>query len=117
LLFAIGVAAATGFKGRRTFLLGWPVVLNLPLFLVLTYNPRYVPFVSCSIMFAAVPLLASRDFYQRLATIRWPLAFLLVVLCLVRLSGPAVYRVALSDRFRYWAPLLDPTSSTLNILK
>jgi hypothetical protein len=117
LLFAIGVAAATGFKGRRTFLLGWPVVLNLPLFLVLTYNPRYVPFVSCSIMFAAVPLLASRDFYRRLAAIRWPLAFLLVGLCVVRLSGPALYRAVLSDRLRYWAPLLDPNSSTLNILK
>jgi len=117
LLFAIAGAAATGFQLRRTFLFGWPLFLNLPLFLLLQYNPRYVPFVSCSIMFAAVPLLTARDFYQRLATIRWPLAFLLAVLCLVRLSGPAVYRVALSDRFRYWAPLLDPTSSTLNILK
>jgi hypothetical protein len=117
LLFAIAGAAATGFQVRRTFLLGWPVILNLPLFLLLTYNPRYLPFVGCSIMLAAVPLLASRDFYRRLNTIKWPLAFLFAVLCLVRLSGPAVYRVALSDRFRYWAPLLDPSSSTLNILK
>ncbi len=116
-LGAMAAAAVTGFERRRTFLLGWPVLLNLPLFLLLQYNPRYVPFVTCSIMFAAVPLLADRAFYRRLATIKGPLIAVFVVLCLVRLSGPAIYRFVQSDRFRYWAPLIDPNSSTLNVIR
>lgn len=117
-LGAIAGAVVTGFERRRTFLLAWPLLFNLPLFLLLQYNPRYVPFVTCSIMFAAVPLLVSRDFYRRMARVRGPLVVaLIVLLCAVRLSGPAIYRFVLSDRFRYWTPLIDPGSSTLNVLR
>ena len=116
-LLAVAGSLATGFEARRTFLFGWPIVLNLPLFLVLQWNERYVAFVSCSIMFAAVPLLARREFYRRMAAIKSALIVLLVVACVLRLSGPIIFRSVLSDRFRYWAPLIDPRSSTLNVLK
>jgi len=114
---AAASALAAGFERRRTFFLGWPILLNLPLFLVLQWNERYVPFVSCSMMFTAVPLLMCGEFYRRLGRIKNHLVALLVVLFLVWLSGPAIYTLLLSDRFRYWTPLFDPGSSTLNVLK
>jgi hypothetical protein len=114
LLFLVVVLALVRcFDARRTFLLAWPLFLNLPIFMLVQHNARYVSFISCSLMFASIPLLLSPEFYAALGSRKRQSIAVLVVGTLVWISAPAIQLSLLSDRFRYWAPLLDPADSTL----
>jgi len=109
-------ALSTGFDSRRVFLLGWPALLNLPLFLMLQHNARYVGFVSVSVMVVGICLLLDPRFYRSVSTTRRPVLVWGTVAALW-LSAPLIMRALFADSVRYWTPLLDPSASTLNVLR
>jgi hypothetical protein len=114
-VFAACIAALlTRFDLPRTFLLAWPLVLNLPLFWILQFNGRYLDFVSCSVMFTAVSVMLDPRFWQSIGGARRQLV-LWGLVGTVWLSAPLITHAVFTDRFRYWTPLLDPSESTLNV--
>ncbi|MBI4471559.1 MAG: hypothetical protein HY646_02755 [Acidobacteria bacterium] len=118
LLLAILTALLLGYEARRTFLLGWPIFLNLPIFCVLQDSgDRFVPFISCSILFAALPLLFETGFYEAIRKNRKRVANVVVFGVAIWFFAGQTSGFLLSDRFRYWAPFLDPSQSTLNVFK
>ena len=116
-LFAAFVfALCVRFEARRVFLLGWPALLNLPLFLVLQHNARYVGFVNVSLMLAGICVLLDPRFYRSVSTVRRQVLIWGTVAALW-LSAPLIMRTLFADPIRYWTPLLDPSASTLNMLR
>jgi hypothetical protein len=117
LLFLVFVLArVVGFEPRVTFLLGWPVLLDLPLFWILQHNARYVPFVTWSLMAAAATALLSPDFYHRLAAKKSAVMAVLTAGIAIWAAAPIITTLLMSDAVRYWTPWLDPSRSTLNVL-
>jgi len=114
-LFAPCIAALlTRFDLPRTFLLAWPLVLNLPLFWILQFNGRYLDFVSCSVVFTAVSVMLDAGFWRSIGGVRRQLVVWGLVVTMW-LSAPLITHAVFADRFRYWTPLLDPSDSTLNV--
>lgn len=114
LLTAILLALWLGYQRRRTFLLGWPVFLSLPLFVLFqSSGGRFVTFVTASLVLAGLPLLLDRRFH---ATVRAHAHAPAVALgLLLVLPAALLLDAALLDWswFRYGAPFLDPAHSTL----
>jgi hypothetical protein len=90
---------------------GWPVLLNLPLFLILQYHARFLDFVSCSLVFSALIYGDDAHFYRHLGTPKRQVALVSLVLLLFLLSRSHLFPL---DRIRYVTPLLDPARSSLN---
>jgi len=112
-------ALVVGYERERTFLLAWSIFFSLPLFCLLQNSGgRFLHYVSGSLVIAAVPLLVDLAFYRRLYD-RVGLTAIMAALGVV--FGVYGERIATflirSDSIRYWAPLLDPSRSTLNIFR
>jgi hypothetical protein len=115
LLFsAIVLALATGYRRRKTALLGWGVLFVLPIFLFVQSEPRFTLFVTASLLVGGLSVLSRRGFYRTLLR-RWQLALPLaaVLLCIWLWHGRIDSALLGWDGFRYWAPFLDPSGSTL----
>jgi hypothetical protein len=96
---------------RRTLFLGWPLLFNLPLFLLFfSDGMRHVAPVTAALLVTAVPPLLEAAFYRSLLA-RWRLGLA------VGLAFAAVWFLAhwadrallASDAWRYWTPFLDPS--------
>jgi hypothetical protein len=117
LVLVLITAVLAHFEVRRTFLLAWPILLNLPIFCILQHSDgRFVPYVSCSFLISGIPLVLSGDFYRRLTEYRRTTLIVFLVGTTVWCSAHAMGRLVLSDRIRYWNPVLDSINSTLNVL-
>ena len=110
LMGVVALCLALPHEGRRTLFLGWPVLFNLPLFLLFfSDGMRHVAPCTAALLVSAVPPLLERGFYRMLERRRvaslgslprsWP--------CGTFATGPIVALLA-SDRWRYWTPFLDP---------
>jgi hypothetical protein len=119
LLTAIIFACVAGCERRRTILLGWPVLFNLPLFCIVQDSAgRFVPYVSCSLLIAGLPLLFDMQWYSLLFKKRLlAMATAIIGVTLAYYGSALSTSVLMSDGFRYWTPLLDPARSTLSIFK
>jgi hypothetical protein len=116
---ALLLALLARYEATRTFLLGWPVFFNLPLFCLMQESGgRFVAFASCSIVIAAIPLVVDMKFYQAMwKRVRWT-APVAVVAALLWMAGPRIDEWMLqSPGFRYATPFLDPARSTLNVTR
>ena len=115
LLTAAAAALAVNHQRRRTLLLGWAVVLNMPVFFVTFASAgRFYPAAGVSLLVATVPLVCDRSFYASLARHPWRTAAVIVCVAAFVGGGSRVEQlVRTHDALHYWAPLLDPGRSTL----
>jgi hypothetical protein len=115
LLTLVAVSIAVDHQRRRSMLLGWPLLLNMPIFLIVFDSAgRFYAAAAVSLIVAAVPLLFERGFASQVR--RHPFRGAIVLGCVVLfvLGGPRVEGwVQTHDSLHYWAPLLDPGRSTL----
>jgi hypothetical protein len=99
-------------EGRRTLFLGWPILFNLPLFLLFfSDGMRHVAPCAASLLASTVPLLMESGFYRALGRRR--LLALGVVAAFAAawfLAQWANLALLASDAWRYWTPFLDPAS-------
>jgi hypothetical protein len=115
LLAVVIVSAAVNHERRRSFLLGWVLLLNMPLFfIVYASGGRFYGPAGISLLVAAVPLMFERGFYAQVARHPWRAALVVACLAAFVAGGARVEQWILTDdSLHYWAPLLDPEHSTL----
>jgi hypothetical protein len=97
-------------EARRALFLGWPILFNLPLFLLFfSDDMRHVAPCSASVLVSAVPPLLESEFYRALWRRRrlglGIAATFVAVWCLAHWADQALLA---SDRWRYCTPFLDP---------
>src|SRR5439155_3890851 len=72
LLAVVAVSLAVNHQRTRSFLLGWVLFLNMPLFFVVfSSGGRFYSAAGVSLVVAAVPLLFERGFYKQMARYPW----------------------------------------------
>jgi hypothetical protein len=96
-------------------LLGWPLFLNMPIFLIVFDSAgRFYAAAAVSLIVTAVPLLFERGFAIQLRRHGWRAAVVVGCAALFMAGGPRVEAwVQANDALHYWAPLLDPGRSTI----
>jgi hypothetical protein len=118
LLTAVLLSLAVNHERRRSFLLGWALFLNMPIFFIVFESAgRFYAPAGTSLIVAAVPLLFERGFYGQVA--RHPRRAAAVIACvgLFVAGGPRVENwVRANDSVHYWAPVLNPAGSTLEFV-
>jgi hypothetical protein len=115
LLTLVGVAVAVDHQRRRSILLGWPLLLNMPIFLIVfDSSGRFYAAAAVSVLVTAVPLLFEHGFTVQLRRHAWRAAAVVACVALFMAGGPRVAGwVQANDTIHYWAPLLDPGRSTI----
>jgi hypothetical protein len=106
----VALCLALGHEARRTLLLGWPLLFNLPLFLLFfSDDMRHVAPCTAALFVAAVPPLLEPGFYR--SVLRRKASALAIGLALL-LGWPLAHwadrALLASDSWRYWTPFLDP---------
>jgi len=109
----LGVVAAcllVPHERRRTLLLAWPLLFNLPLFLFFfSDGMRHIAPCSAALLVSAVPPLLELRFYRALARrLRLGLGIAVAFVVLWFLLHRVDRELLASDRVRYWTPFLDP---------
>jgi hypothetical protein len=115
LLTLVGVSLAVDHQRQRSMLLGWPLFLNMPIFLIVFDSAgRFYAAAAVSLIVTAVPLLFERGFAVQLRRHGWRAAVVVGCAALFMAGGPRVEAwVQANDALHYWAPLLDPGRSTI----
>ena len=115
LMTAVVLSIAVDHQRRRSLLLGWPLLFDLPIFLIVFASVgRFAGPAGVSAIVAGVPVLLERGLYDQIRRHRWRAA--LVVGCSVTfalVAGPVEQLIVARDALHYWAPLLDPRQSSL----
>jgi len=114
----LSAAVVVDHQRRRSFLLGWVVFLNMPLFfIVYASGGRFYPAAGISLIVAAVPLLFERGLYVQMARYPWRVAVIAAgVVAVLAGGGPMERWIEANDSIHYWAPLRDPARSTLQFV-
>jgi hypothetical protein len=116
LLLALAATSwLVGHERRRTLLLGWALVLNMPLFLVMFDSAgRFYGAVGVAAVATAVPLIFERGLYTQMARHPRRVAAAIACVAVFVAAGERVERWVIShDSVHYWTPLLDARQSTL----
>ena len=110
LVFVFAACLGLGHAARRTLFVGWPLLFNLPLFLVFfSDGMRHVAPVTASLFAAALPPLLEPAFYRTLWRRRRAAALLAAAVVGVWLGLRwADGAILAADSLRYWTPFLDP---------
>lgn len=97
-------------ESRRALFLGWPLLFNLPLFLLFfSDGMRHVAPCSAALLVSAAPPLLEARFYAALGRRRRLTLAVAATLAAVWFLAHWIDRALLaSDGWRYWTPLLDP---------
>jgi len=97
-------------EARRTLFLGWPLLFNLPLFLLFfSDDMRHVAPCSASLLVSAVPPLLEAGFYRGLwRRRRLSVGITSAFVAVWFLAHGANQALVASDRWRYCTPFLDP---------
>ena len=97
-------------EARRTLLVGWPLLFNLPLFLLFfSDGMRHVAPVTAALFASTLPPLLEPAFYRTLWHRRRIALTIAAAVALLWLGGRWLDRALLaSDSLRYWTPFLDP---------
>ena len=111
----VAVSLAVNHQRRRSILLGWAIFFNMPLFFVLFESSgRFYPAAGVALTVLAIALLFERELYARMARHPWRVAAVVACVVLFVVAGEPVERwIMTNDAVHYWAPLLDPATSTL----
>jgi hypothetical protein len=110
-LGTLAVCYAVRHEPRRTLFLGWPVLFNLPLFLLFfSDDMRHVAPVTAALLVTALPPLFEAGLYRALVR-RSTTAFAVAAAFLLAwpLAHWADRALMASDSLRYATPFLDPT--------
>jgi len=115
LLAVVAVSLAVNHQRTRSFLLGWVLFLNMPLFFVVfSSGGRFYSAAGVSLVVAAAPLLFERGFYTQMARYPWRVAAVAACAAAFVMAGPRVEDlIRANDSVHYWTPLLDPGQSSL----
>ena len=115
LLALVAVSIAVNHERRRSFLLGWALFFNMPLFFVVYESGgRFYAAAGVSLLVAAIPLLFERGLYAQMARHPWRVAAVVACVGAFVVGGQRVEdRIVKNESLHYWAPLLDPGKSTL----
>lgn len=110
LMGVVTACLALPHEARRTLFLGWPLLFNLPLFLLFfSDDMRHVAPCSAALLVAAVPPLLEAGFYPTLAGRRRLALGLLSAFVAIWFAAHGADRwLRASDDWRYWTPFLDP---------
>jgi hypothetical protein len=115
LMTAVVLSIAVDHQRRRSLLLGWPLLFDLPIFLIVFASAgRFAGPAGVSAIVAGVPVLLERGLYDQIRRHRWRAA--LIVGCSVTfalVAAPVEQFIVARDALHYWAPLLDPRQSSL----
>jgi hypothetical protein len=97
-------------EARRTLFLGWPLLFNLPLFLLFfSDGMRHIAPCTAALLVSAVPPLLEAAFYQMLwRRRRLGLGIAATFVVVWYLAQWVDLTLLASDRWRYWTPFLDP---------
>jgi hypothetical protein len=115
LLTLVGLSLAVDHQRRRTLWVGWPLILNMPIFFVVfaSYG-RFYSAAGVSLLVAAVPLLFERGLPAQICRHPWRAGAVVAAAVLFIAGGPLLERwVAGHDSIHYATPWLDPDRSTL----
>ncbi len=121
LMTIIVLSFVLNYKRFQTFLLSWPIFLNVPVFF-LFYSSlgdgRFYNAPTACLLIAALSLLLDPEFYRRVYSHLGRAAVIIICMFGVMKFGPLVddYFIK-NEKLRYWAPFLDPTLSTLNVVE
>ncbi len=115
LLALVIVSMAVNHERRRSFLLGWALFFNMPLFFVVYESGgRFNVAAGVSLLVAAIPLLFEPGLYAQMARHPWRVAAVAACVAAFFVGGRHVEEwIVKNDSLHYWAPLLDPGKSTL----
>jgi hypothetical protein len=118
LLTVFGLALAVNHQRRRSLLLGWALVLNMPIFfLVFDSNGRFNTAAGVSLLVSAVPLLFEPGLYAQMRRHRYRVVLVLACAALFVTEGRRVEDwVRGNDALHYWAPILDPKHSSMEFV-
>jgi hypothetical protein len=110
LVFVFAACLVLGHAARRTLLVGWPLLFNLPLFLIFfSDGMRHVAPVTAALFASTLPPLLEPALYRTLWQRRRAALAIAAIVVLLWLGGRWVDRALLaSDSLRYWTPFLDP---------
>ncbi len=110
LMAVVALCLALPHEGRRTVLLGWPLLFNLPLFLVFfSDGMRHVAPCTAALLVSALPPLLEAGFYRGAESRkRLSLSVAAAFVGVWYLGHWANLALLDSDRWRYWTPFLDP---------
>jgi len=106
------VSALTAFYGpgsRRTLLLSWPMLFQVPVLLLVYFDARHLAPASAALLATALPPLFELSFYRAI----WQRPNIALIMAGVCMIGSLLVRWAdqallASESWRYWTPLLDP---------
>ena len=110
LMAAVALCLALPHEARRALLLGWPLFFNLPLFMLFfSDDMRHVAPCTASLLVSAIPPLLETGFYEGVVRRRrLSLAIAAIFVGAWHMAHWADLALLASDRWRYWAPFLDP---------
>jgi hypothetical protein len=118
LVAVVAVSFAVNHQRCRSLLLGWALFLNMPIFFVVfASSGRFYAAAGVSLIVVAIPLLFERGLYAQVRHYPWRAAVVIACVGLFIAGGRRVEDwVVANDSVHYWAPLLDPSRSTLEFL-
>jgi hypothetical protein len=110
LMAVVALGLTLPHEARRTLFLGWPILFNLPLFLLFfSDGMRHIAPCTASLLVSAVPPLLEAGFYRQLGRRRlMTLAIAVTFVAVWYLAQWANAALLASDSWRYWTPFLDP---------
>ena len=116
LLALVVVSMVVNHQRRRSFLLGWALFFNMPLFFVVYESAgRFNTAAGVSLLVAAIPLLFEPGLYAQMGRHPWRVAAVVACVGAFFVGGQRVEDwILTNDSQHYWAPLLDPGQSTLS---
>jgi hypothetical protein len=115
LVTAVALSIAVDHQRLRSILLGWPLLFDLPIFLVVFASAgRFLGPAGVSAVVAGVPLIFERGLYRQMRQHPWRAAAVLGCSAGFALAAAPVEQfIVAHDALHYWAPLLDPAQSSL----
>lgn len=119
MLMVMATAIITRHRRNLILFLGWPVLLNVPTFFVFfSGEGRFYEAPTISLIIVTIFLLFDPGFYQRIYHRPYRTAFVLIATMGILFFGQTLddYFIQ-NDLLRYSAPFLDPSCSTLNVLR
>jgi hypothetical protein len=116
LVTAIAMSIAVDHQRRRSVLLAWPLLFDLPIFLVVFASAgRFLGPAGVSAVVAGVPLILERGLYAQIRRYPWRAAAVFGCAAAFALTAAPVERfIVAHDGLHYWAPLLDPERSSIS---
>ena len=119
LLTVLLLCAVVGYERERTLLLAWPLFFDAPLFWIMFASlGRFYSGVGVALVAASVPPLFERSFYSAMAAQPRRAAAVLAAAAVFAVTAWPLHDWLLGqDAFHYWAPLLDPSRSSLSGFK